>query len=262
MPGAGVVRHDSVHRPRRAFRWTVATAGPGGAKLAADMDSVFKPHILHTSRRIAAAVCRPRSAFAELRLGGSADRDARLLVLAGEFLLAIAGPDLHCDQEAGWHGEAGRDQEGQAVARYQRAGRVLCARCGDGGEHREPGRGAGLLAGGEQRAGQALITSLDAAGDCDPRGRQREPDPDGSEQQARQHSARVAGPGVDLGQPQLAAGLAASPASSTCLIENLVSSLRVSMVETSTTVTVDGTRASPVCSGLKPSTFCRYSEVK
>ena len=56
--------------------------------------------------------------------------------------------------------------------------------------------------------------------------------------------------------------MAASPASSTCLIANLVSSLRVSMVETSTTVMVDGTRASPVCSGLKPSTFCRYSEVK
>jgi hypothetical protein len=34
-----------------------------------------------------------------LRLGGCADRDARLLVLAGEFLLATAGSDLHGDQE-------------------------------------------------------------------------------------------------------------------------------------------------------------------
>ena len=108
-------------------------------------------------------------ALAELRLGCCADRDAWLLVLAGEFLLAVAGPDLHCDQEAGKHGEAGRDQEGEPVARYQGAGRVLRARCGDGSEHRESGRGASLLAGGEQRAGQALITALDAAGDGDRR---------------------------------------------------------------------------------------------
>lgn len=53
-----------------------------------------------------------------------------------------------------------------------------------------------------------------------------------------------------------------SPATSTGLIANRASSLRVSSVEVSTTTSVDGTRASPVSSGLKPLTFCRYSEVK
>jgi len=36
-----------------------------------------------------------------LRLSCCADRDTWLLVLAGEFLLAVAGPDLHGDQQAG-----------------------------------------------------------------------------------------------------------------------------------------------------------------
>ena len=38
--------------------------------------------------------------------------------------------------------------------------------------------------------------------------------------------------------------------------------MRVSSVDVSTTTSVDGTRASPVSSGLKPLTFCRYSETK
>ena len=54
----------------------------------------------------------------------------------------------------------------------------------------------------------------------------------------------------------------ASPASSTVLMLNRASSLRVPSVETRTTVTVEGTSASPVATGLKPSTFCRYSDAK
>ncbi len=45
------------------------------------------------------------------------------------------------------------------------------------------------------------------------------------------------------------AAMAASPASSTYLMVNRVSSWRVSSVEVSTTTTVEGTRASPVARG-------------
>ena len=48
-----------------------------------------------------------------------------------------------------------------------------------------------------------------------------------------------------------------SPASSTGRAPNLVSSRRVTSVDMSTTVSVDGSRPRPVCTGLKWWTFCR-----
>ena len=58
------------------------------------------------------------------------------------------------------------------------------------------------------------------------------------------------------------AAIAARPRTSTCLIDSRVISRRVTSVEVSTTVTVEGTRASPVWTGLKSRTRCRYSEEK
>jgi hypothetical protein len=70
---------------------------------------------------------------------------------------------LECDDDRGQDGEAGGDEERQAVA--------------GGGQNRQPDRRACLLAGGEQRSGQTLLAGLDAAGDGDRRRRQRQPDP-------------------------------------------------------------------------------------
>ena len=56
--------------------------------------------------------------------------------------------------------------------------------------------------------------------------------------------------------------MTASPASSTYLTGNLATSRRVTSVETRTTVTVEGSSASPVSIGLKCWTRCRYSDRK
>jgi hypothetical protein len=59
-------------------------------------------------------------------------------------------------------------------------------------------------------------------------------------------------PGAHAGQPGQQHGLDAEPGQQPA----------VPRVETSTTVTVDGTSARPVAAGLNPSTFCMYSDAK
>jgi hypothetical protein len=51
------------------------------------------------------------SAFAELRFGGRRGRGARRGLLAGEFLLAVAGAEPPGGQDRGEQGDAGGDQE-------------------------------------------------------------------------------------------------------------------------------------------------------
>jgi len=54
----------------------------------------------------------------------------------------------------------------------------------------------------------------------------------------------------------------ASPASRTAFDAEPGEQPAGTEVETSTTVTVDGTSAQAVATGLNPSTFCRYSDAK
>ena len=89
----------------------------------------------------------------------------------------------------------------------------------------------------------------------------------GDHERGRQHGQADGGPGLLAGGEQrpgqpLVPAKQASPASSTHLRSSRASSRRVPKVEVTTTVRVDGTRASPVSTGLKPCTFCRYSEMK
>jgi DNA-binding transcriptional LysR family regulator len=65
--------------------------------------------------------------------------------------------ELQRDDDGGENGETGRDQERQAVAVHQGAAVAGGGRRGGGGEDRQPDRGTGLLAGGEQRPGQSLV---------------------------------------------------------------------------------------------------------
>lgn len=90
------------------------------------------------------------SAFAELRFGGRRGRGARRGLLAGEFLLAVAGAEPPGGQHRGEQGDAGGDQEREPVPGDQRVGGVRGARGGDRGQDGQPDRGPGLLAGGEQ----------------------------------------------------------------------------------------------------------------
>jgi hypothetical protein len=79
--------------------------------------------------------------------------------------------ELERDDDRGEDCATGRDQERQAVAVHQGAAVAGGGRGGGGGEDRKADRGAGLLAGGEQRPGQSLVAGLDPAGDRNRRGR-------------------------------------------------------------------------------------------
>jgi hypothetical protein len=69
------------------------------------------------------------SAFAELRFGGCYGRRTWLRLLAGEFLLAVAGAEPPGGQDRGEQGDAGGDQEREPVPGDQRAGGVVLAGC-------------------------------------------------------------------------------------------------------------------------------------
>jgi len=82
---------------------------------------------------------------------------------------------LDRDDDRGEDRETGRDQERQAVAVHQGAAVASGGRGGGGGEDREADRGAGLLAGGEQRpaspwslAWTPLVIATDAVGSASP----------------------------------------------------------------------------------------------
>ena len=103
------------------------------------------------------------SAFSELCFRRCRRRDAALTrLLAAHLFLTGPGADADRNKNGGTEGHGGGDQKRKSVPGDERA-RGLC---GSGRRHRgqdgQPHGGPGLLASGEQGAGQALVTALDA----------------------------------------------------------------------------------------------------
>src|ERR671919_1446052 len=122
-----------------------------------------------------------------------------------------------------------------------------------GGHGGQDGRAYGctdLLAGGVQASGEPLLARVDPAPHRDRCRRKARPMPKAvTKRPGRTPAAYVPSSVTRLSQ-SCPATIARRPPISTCLTPKRVSNRRVPMVEVAMTVTVAGTRASPVSTGL------------
>src|SRR5271168_3764922 len=154
------------------------------------------------SGRVGKSLPRRQSGPAQRRVGRAQwVRLARCPLLSRELSSTSSRVELPGDEGQCREGDASSQEEGETVAGGERSVGVVGAGGSDRGEQSEPDCGTGLLACHEQAAGKALVAAFDAAGDRNRRGRQRQADAKGREQQPWQDGGRVARPHGDLGEP-------------------------------------------------------------